>query len=1188
MKKAGGLVRELRRLMVALEADIRERALRPDIAPNLKAEYEKARGAGRTGETFNPWQDAQVTQAAAAWILGCVFVRFLEDNGLVTEAHLSGRGPKLAEARERQQAYFQAHPTGSDRDYLESVFRTAALLPGVGPLFDPRHNPLWHLPVSGDGATRLLEFFRRIDPDTGELVVDFFSQGLDTRFLGDLYQDLSESARERYALLQTPEFVEEFILDRTLTPAIEAFGYEKVRLIDPTCGSGHFLLGAFRRLLKLWLKFRPGDNLRGLVQQALDQVYGVDLNPFATNIARFRLLVAALEAAGISRLADAPAFRLNLATGDSLLHGRRWGQGREFQVGLYEDDPLRLYVYGAEDLPELDRILGQQYHAVAGNPPYITVKDRVLNEAYRKRFGSCHRKYQLVAPFVERFFDLALAPSQDQPEGAGFVGMIVSNAFMKREFGKKLIETFIPHWDLTHVIDASGAYIPGHGTPTAILFGRNREPVGATVRTVMGIRGEPATPEDPAHGFVWTAILDQVDRPGSQSPFISVSEVPREAFHHHPWSLGGGGAAELKKLLEKNFPVCLEDLIADIGRTTHTGEDEAFYFPFNSARTLGICEKCVPLIQGEIVRDWSLYFQVVTIFPYNKTTGEPIPLDLSGAVGRLFFLLRTNLRQRRDFQQTPEQRGLRWFDHSMFFQARYKTPLSIAFAFVATHNHFVLDRGGKVFKQSAPVIKLPPEATEDDHIALLGLLNSSTACFWMKQVFFCKGSTVDQRGARQTTVPFEDFWEHDGTKLQQFPVASEKPLELARQLDRLASEQREHLPERVLAREGPSGAALKRAREESARLRHRMIALQEELDWRCYRVYGLLDEDLNCSEASPPEIQLGERAFEILLARKMATGEADTTWFERHGSTPITEIPAGWPSSYRAIVQRRIDAIESNPEIALIEKPEFKRRWAGEPWEDLEQKALRNFLFDRMEAPDLWQEPRLQSASRLADHLQRNPDFRAAAELYSGRPDFDLPTLVGELLLEEGVPFLSQLRYTDSGLRKRTEWENTWDLQRQEDAGETIPGGIPVPPKYDSKDFVRSSYWRLRGKLDVPKERFILYPGAERQADPSPVLGWAGWNHLQQAQALAAYYEERRTQEGWLPPRLAPLLAGLMELLPWLKQWHNDPDPEYGIRMGDFFATFLEEQAHLLGLPLSQLPSFCPAPAASPGRRSRA
>ncbi len=80
-------------------------------------------------------------------------------------------------------------------------------------------------------------------------------------------------------------------------------------------------------------------------------------------------------------------------------------------------------------------------------------------------------------------------------------------------------------------------------------------------------------------------------------------------------------------------------------------------------------------------------------------------------------------------------RGLMWYDYSMFSKDRVRTPLSIAFAFVATHNHFVLDRGGKVFNRSAPVIKLPAGSTEADHLALLGLLNSSTACFWMKQVF---------------------------------------------------------------------------------------------------------------------------------------------------------------------------------------------------------------------------------------------------------------------------------------------------------------------------------------------------------------------------------------------------------------------------------------------------------------------
>src|SRR5690606_32788919 len=104
------------------------------------------------------------------------------------------------------------------------------------------------------------------------------------------------------ALLQTPVFVEEFILDRTLEPALATFGLRDTDLIDPTCGSGHFLLGAFDRLFERWLDAEPGTNRRELARRALEQVAGVDINPFAVAIARFRLLVAALRAGGDARL----------------------------------------------------------------------------------------------------------------------------------------------------------------------------------------------------------------------------------------------------------------------------------------------------------------------------------------------------------------------------------------------------------------------------------------------------------------------------------------------------------------------------------------------------------------------------------------------------------------------------------------------------------------------------------------------------------------------------------------------------------------------------------------------------------------------------------------------------------------------------------------------------------------------
>jgi hypothetical protein len=949
------LLDDLKRLLRRLEADLRERAgTVAELAELLQHEYQAAREARRTGESFEMWRDGTLTQAAAAWLLGCVFVRFLEDNGLVEEALLSGPQERRRLAAERQMQYFQRRPTDSDRDYLYDVFRTVQQLPAVTTLFDAQHNAVWAYGISGDAAKELIAFWRQVVPETGELVHDFTDATWNTRFLGDLYQDLSEDARKRFALLQTPEFVEEFILDRTLEPAIAVFGLKDVRLIDPTCGSGHFLLGAFQRLLDKWLHIEPGTAERELVQRSLDAVYGVDVNPYAVAIARFRLLVAALQASKLTTLRHAPGFRLNVAVGDSLLHGRRFEEldlkGETRHPGRAEG--LR-HAYGAEDLEALNRILGQQYHVVVGNPPYITVKDQGLNQAYRKRYTTCHRQYSLAVPFTERCFDLAVYGHDPQP--AGYVGMITANSFMKREFGKKLIEEFFPRIDLTHVIDTSGAYIPGHGTPTVILIGRHRAPVSPEVRAVLGIQGEPGTPEKPAQGKVWRSIVERLDDGGSQNEFVSVTNVPRETLARHPWSLGGGGATELKQLIEVGSSATLGQLVESIGRTTVVGEDDCWILDTSTARRFKVHDHCLQFGIGECTRDWISFELPLVIYPYVNIGGKPISLE-SYVVTRRLWLFRTLLRQRTIFGKSLTDQGRPWFEHLEHYVAKLRTPLFIAFAFVATHNHFVLDRGGKVFNRSAPVIKLLSNATEEDHLALLGLLNSSIVCFWGRQMFFPKGGFAAGK--------WEERLEWDGTKLQSFPIIADKPLDLATTLDRLAQEGQTHLPGQLAEHFPLSRAALDTHKDQATALLRRMIALQEELDWRCYTLYGVTDQNLCYRDASgnqldPPSIALGQRAFEVVMARKMAAGELETAWFDRHRSTPSTELPGHWPDDYRCLVERRMALIESDQYINLIERPEYKRRWNTEPWEEQEKRALRNWLLDRLEDERYWPEAQL-------------------------------------------------------------------------------------------------------------------------------------------------------------------------------------------------------------------------------------
>ena len=1161
MINATALLVDARRQANALVDDLRANADRVV----LDAEYTTARAAGRTSLPQPQWAEGVFAQVAVSWVLGCVFVRFCEDNALVADALLSGPGNRRDLAREHRADYLRQNPSHDDRDWLRHVFTIYRALPATGDIFGD-HNPLWLLQPSADGARDLVQAFQRIDPVTGDLAHDFTDPTWNTRFLGDLYQDLSEHAKKQYALLQTPVFVEEFILDHTLEPAIKTFGLKDTDLIDPTCGSGHFLLGAFDRLFCRWQDAEPGTNPRELARRSLEAVAGVDINPFAVAIARFRLLVAALRAGGDRRLADAPTYPINIAVGDSLLHT----DTQLTFAGIGSDDDVTAaaaHGYSTEDLEAARTLLSRQWAAVVGNPPYIVVRDPALNALYRKKYKTCHRQYSLGVPFTERFWQLARY-SPDNRERSGFVGMITANSFMKREFGKKLIEDWVPTHDLTHLIDTSGAYIPGHGTPTVILFGRSRRPTATTVRAVMGIRGEPSTPADPSKGLVWRSIVEHLDQPGAQTDFVSVVDLERKRLNTHPWSIGGGGAAELKDRLD-HVGRPLLSVIDHIGYTGQTNADDALLASrAQHARARMPAELLRMVVIGEVIRDWEVSESEWSLFPYQNEALVDIA-DHREALRRL-WPYRTTMWARATFnKQTYRQEGRAWWEWHQVALHRLRTPLSISFAFVATHNHFVLDRGGKVFKQSAPVIKLPAGASESEHLDLLGVLNSSTACFWMKQVFHCKDS-----GLHGSTEHWEFFYEFDGTKSQGFPLPRSFPRATSSRLDALAQELVSVSP--LLAAESgvPSAVSLAAAHVEWESIRAEMIGLQEQLDWECYRLYGLVNDDFVLS-VGEPALLLGERAFEIALARKVASGDEETMWFSRHGSTPITELPLHWSAEYRALVERRIEVIESNPEIGLIERPEYKRRWNTTPWDEQQASALRGWLLDRLESPAYWSSVSITSTARLAGLARADEDFMSVARVYAGRDDVDVAGLVAELVKAEAVPYLAAMRYADSGMRKWVQWCHTWDLQRREDAGETV-GDIPVPPRYTNADFSGVS-WTHRGKLDVPKERFVSYPGAETDNDPSLVIGWAGWDHLERARALATRYLTAK-RDGRDAAALTPMLAGLAETVPWLLQWYNEPNADPALdRPGSQIAALLDGELRQLHLTVDDLERWRPA-----------
>lgn len=156
------LLKDLQKQVELLEDDLRERGQDPTalkgFGPNgelesfdayLKREYQKARDAERVGIAEGEWREGQITQAAVAWALSTVFVRFCEDNGLLEQPFIAGpkdERDRYGIAQELKEAWvLQGRsedpdaPELTDREWLEHAFEQMSVSSVMAGLFDKKH-----------------------------------------------------------------------------------------------------------------------------------------------------------------------------------------------------------------------------------------------------------------------------------------------------------------------------------------------------------------------------------------------------------------------------------------------------------------------------------------------------------------------------------------------------------------------------------------------------------------------------------------------------------------------------------------------------------------------------------------------------------------------------------------------------------------------------------------------------------------------------------------------------------------------------------------------------------------------------------------------------------------------------------------------------------------------------------------
>ncbi len=1132
------LLKALQKLETALAKDGVKRMRGP-----LKGWAKALHAAAETGGRLDAFAKVVAGRSAVQFLLRTVYVRVLEDLGLLDPPRLRGqRGYDV---------FRSLAPSLGYRGFFRWTFRDLAV--DFPDLFGARDD---ELPLPGEALCKQVWDLWHAEDGKGNLLYDWQGEAFDSRFLGDLYQDLDADVRKRYALLQTPDFVERYILDHTLTPALAEFDPaelqakgETFRLIDPTCGSGHFLIGGFHRLADYWQG--RGLDEWDAITRALHGIWGCDLNPHAVHIARFRLLLEVIGRTGVKDLGRLAALPVHLRAMDSLIPWEGpYGQQEMFEGPAAE----RLAKYAtAEEREKNAAFLGRDFHVVVGNPPYVTPKDPQKRDDYRVFWpDSASGKYGLMAPFAERIFRLGCT--------AAFSGQITSNAFCKRSYGRGLVERVLPTLNLTGVVDTSGAYIPGHGTPTVILFGRNMSPDSDGVWSILGKRGEPATPKRPADAHVWTAIRNATRQPDDSSIYVTVQRVDRSGLAHHPWSLEGGGSYEVKQMLDEVCKTKLVEISQTVGYLTKLVLDDV-YLPAPTWMERMSHVDLVPLCEGEGVRDFCFASgnEVVSpnesVSPYSVASLEP-----TSAAYQHFWRFRPMLWERRSratrFAPLRTIPGAKFYEFP-FYYPETLTPPQIAFGSIATHNHFALDRKGRLFKRTAPAIKLPDGSTQDDYLSLLGVLCSSVLEFWSKQVFFNKGDSTDSHGARVTGDPAFDTYQRDATKLKQAPIteADRAPrIDLASALHDKAQARAATLPAAILASDDWTAATLAECLKAGAAayqaITAEMVALQEELDWLTYRSYGLLDGQTVRTPSQTEPLRPGHRPFEIVLARHNAAcaPEERSAWFTRHGHDETTVIPDDYSDGMRSLIQERLNHIEASKDIRLIEQPQFKRRWQLVDYPDAVQKAAADWLLDRLEDlfhpgddehdPGPLDTPRPYRLEDIVNAWRRDPRVEAVAAAHLGHAHPDLTALAEQLLRHEAIPDNIFRVYSDEGLRKLRQWQDVWRLQDREDAGEDV-GDIPLPPKLTKGDFADGRYYQIRGKLNVPRERFVLY------ADLRPHrFGWNGWRDTQRAVAqVEAFADAENHPTDPLPrptladPRRCGATVGLWEVLDDVKRW---------------------------------------------------
>ncbi|MCW4002812.1 MAG: N-6 DNA methylase [Candidatus Bathyarchaeota archaeon] len=248
--------------------------------------------------------------------------------------------------------------------------------------------------------------------------------------------------RKQEGIYYTPTYIVDYIVESTVGELLKRkkVDVRKIRVLDPACGSGSFLIKAFDYLYSNYAKsdegkqalldFKTGIIFQMEVQILLNNIFGVDLDKQAVEIARLNILLRLAESG--QRL---PLLKQNIKLGNSLSSDQTVAGDRAFNWNEQFKD-----------------IMSQGgFDVVMGNPPYLDSEEMVrsqpeLRKAYARTFETAKGNWDIFCIFLEKGISLL--------KDGGYLGMIVPNKLLSADYATA-IRNYIKKYRVVSIRDYS-------------------------------------------------------------------------------------------------------------------------------------------------------------------------------------------------------------------------------------------------------------------------------------------------------------------------------------------------------------------------------------------------------------------------------------------------------------------------------------------------------------------------------------------------------------------------------------------------------------------------------------------------------------------------------------------------------------------------------------------------------------